>query len=147
MTNKLLRLPKEQKGGAESRRSDTRGENEDDERRIAESIKASREQLAQVIQSWATVICLEQFLKGVEERTSTLSESQQAKVLQRLKLAREFIGTQGPIEFFKAWKTPDERYSPLAKRKRPETKLTKAIRFELSKKFPAFPLKFTVQSD
>lgn len=93
-----------------------RWEREADQKRIADSIKESREQLAQVIQSWATVMSIEQFLKGVEERSVTLPEVQRQRVLDRLQLAREFIGTQDPLEFFNSWKTPSERYMPLAKR-------------------------------
>jgi hypothetical protein len=93
-----------------------RWKREEDQRRIADSIKESREQLAQVIQSWATVISIEQFLKGVEERAVALAEVQREPLLERLRLAREFIGTQNPLEFFNSWKTPEERYKPLAKR-------------------------------
>jgi len=94
-----------------------RWERERDQQQIADSIKESREQLAQVIQSWATVMNIEQFLKGVEERAITLPEVQRGQVLDRLQLAREFVGTQDPLEFFSSWKTPGERYMPLAKRK------------------------------
>jgi hypothetical protein len=94
-----------------------RWERERDQQQIADSIKESREQLTQVIQSWATVMNIEQFLKGVEERAIALPEAQRGQVLDRLQLAREFIGTQDPLEFFNAWKTPSERYMPLAKRK------------------------------
>lgn len=93
-----------------------RWERERDRQQIADSIKKSREQLAQVIQSWATVMNIEQFLKGVEERAIDLPEEQRGPVLDRLKLARAFIGPQDPLEFFNSWKTPSERYMPLAQR-------------------------------
>jgi hypothetical protein len=35
----------------------------------------------------------------------------------RLRLAREFVGVQDPFEFLLSWKTPGERYVPLAARK------------------------------
>lgn len=92
---------------------DARWQRERDQQQIADSIKKSREQLAQVIQSWATVMNIEQFLKGVEERATALPEEQRGPVLDRLQLAREFIGTQDPLEFFNSWKTPIERYVPL----------------------------------
>jgi hypothetical protein len=95
----------------------TRWKHEEDQRRIADSIKESREQLAQVIQSWATVMSIEQFLKGIEDRAVALPEAQRWQVLGRLQLAREFIGTQDPLEFFSSWKTPEERYMPLNLRK------------------------------
>ena len=90
---------------------------EEDQRRIAESIKESQKQLTDVIQSWAKVIGIEQFFKAVEERAISLPEIQQGQLHERLQLAREFIGTQDPLEFFNSWKTPDERYLPSAKRK------------------------------
>lgn len=94
-----------------------RWERESDQREIANSIKESGEQLAEVIQSWATAMNIEQFLKGVEERAIALPEVQRDQVLDRLQLAREFVGAQDPLEFFNSWKTPSERYMPLAKRK------------------------------
>jgi len=45
---------------------------EQDQRQIARSIDESREQLAQMIQSWAKLVGVEQFFKGVEERAITL---------------------------------------------------------------------------
>jgi len=106
---------------AKARRRDleqqqARWKREEDERRIADSIKESREQLAQAIQSWTTVMSIEQFFKGVEERANALPEAERIQVLERLQLAWEFIGTQNPFEFFSSWKTPSERYLPLSKR-------------------------------
>jgi hypothetical protein len=45
-----------------------------------------------------------------------LSEAEREPVLERLQLAREFIGAQDPLDFFRSWKTPSERYKPLAER-------------------------------
>jgi hypothetical protein len=94
-----------------------RWKREEDQRRIADSIKESRDQLAQVIQSWAEVIGIEQFFKGVEERAITVPEAQRGQLLERLQLARDFIGTPDPLDLFSSWKTPNERYLPLARRK------------------------------
>ena len=79
---------------------------EQDQREIARSIKESREQLDQVIKSWSTAIGIEQLFKGVEERASDLSEEQRKGVIDRLQLARGFIGTQDPLDFFRSWKAP-----------------------------------------
>jgi hypothetical protein len=92
---------------------------EDDQRQIARSIKESREEMEQVIKSWAAVVSIEQFFKCLEERATSLPEEQMAQLLKRLELARGFIGTQDPLEFFPSWRTPDERYVPLALRKSP----------------------------
>lgn len=87
-----------------------------DQRQITKSVSDSREQLNQVMQAWAEVVTIEQFFKGVEERASTLSETQRQIVHERLRLAREFLGEQDPFEFFLSWKTPTERYVPQATR-------------------------------
>lgn len=89
---------------------------EEDQRYIALSVKESRDQLEQVIQAWSKVISLEQFFRGIEDRAQHLSESERRDVLDRLQLAREFVGTQNPLDFFHAWKTPVERYVPLSQR-------------------------------
>jgi len=89
---------------------------EEDQRQIARSIKESREQLEQVIQSWAAIVNIKQFFIGVEERASILSEAERGQALERLQLAREFIGTQDPLDCFRSWKSPSERYKPMAER-------------------------------
>ena len=85
---------------------------EEDRRRIEQSIRDSREHLGQVIQQWSNVMSVERFLAGVEQRAAELPETDRAPVLERLKLAREFLGTQDPLDFFLSWKTPNERYRP-----------------------------------
>ena len=90
---------------------------EEDRRRVAQSVKDSREQLEQVIQAWSEVVSLEQFFRGIEDRTKNLPESERQCALDRLRLAREFVGTQNPLDFFRAWQTPIERYVPLSQRR------------------------------
>jgi hypothetical protein len=94
-----------------------RSRQEEDRRRAAESIKESREQLSRVIENWARVVSLEQFFAGIEKRVQGLPEEQRPETLKRLALAREFVGTQDPLDFFRSWKTPLERYIPLSMRK------------------------------
>lgn len=85
---------------------------EDDRKKVEQSIKESRDELTQVIQRWAHVVSIEQFLRGVEERAECLAQDERARVLERLDMARAFLGTQDPLDFIKSWKTPTERYQP-----------------------------------
>lgn len=85
---------------------------EDDRKKVEQSIKESRDELTQVIQRWAHVVSIEQFLRGVEERANGLSQNQRAQVLRRLNMVRGLLGTQDPLDFFMSWKTPAERYQP-----------------------------------
>lgn len=85
---------------------------DEDRRKIKESVRESGDELRQIIQRWSDVMEVERFLKGVEERASGLTGDRRDEVLQRLGLAREFLGTQDPLDFFLNWKTPVERYQP-----------------------------------
>ena len=49
----------------------------------------------------------------------SLPEQEKQEVLKRLALAREFVGTQDPLDFFRSWRTPVERYMPLSMQKIP----------------------------
>jgi hypothetical protein len=88
---------------------------DDDRREVAKSHKDSETQLRQIIQDWGEVIGVERFLAGVQERASVLPEQDRDRVLDRLKLARDFLGSQDPLDFFRSWKTPEERYKSLYK--------------------------------
>jgi hypothetical protein len=118
-TKALVEMVKEEERQAELRRQEWEKQKEqwrqdEDRRRVAESIKESREQLAKAIENWARVVSLEQFFSGVQSRAQDLPEEQRQEVLKRLALAREFVGTQDPLEFFLSWKTPVEKYVPLS---------------------------------
>lgn len=85
---------------------------EEDRRRIAESVAESTADLQKVISRWTERTAIERILQGVEERAASLPEEEKAIVLQRLAMARNFLGTQDPLDFFRGWQTPEERYSP-----------------------------------
>ena len=55
---------------------------------------------------------IERFLAGVEQVAQDLSGPDRDHLLERLALARAFLGSQDPLEFLRGWKTPDERYTP-----------------------------------
>ncbi|HET7184436.1 MAG TPA: hypothetical protein VFI82_07105 [Terriglobales bacterium] len=118
----LMEKVKEAEREAELRRQQweeerERWRQEEDRRRVSQSIKESREQLAKVIEDWARVVSLEKFFEGVQSRAQDLPAEQREEVLKRLALAREFVGTQDPMDFFRSWKTPVERYVPLSMQK------------------------------
>lgn len=97
----------------EWRAAEERRRREEDTRRTEQSIKESKEQLAQIIQKWGHVMDIERFLTGVEQRAAELPESERVRIVKRMELAREFLGSQDPLDFFMSWNTPRERYKPL----------------------------------
>lgn len=84
---------------------------EEDRRRVEQSIADSKAELRQVIERWSDVMSIERFLAGVEQKAYGLAEADRLDVLERLALARAFLGTQDPLEFFRGWKAPEERYT------------------------------------
>jgi len=91
---------------------------EQDLRKVEKSIQDSQEHLCEIIQKWANVMNVERFLAGVEKRAKELPETERTPVLERLKLAREFLGTQDPLDFFLCWKSPEELYQPIFRQSR-----------------------------
>lgn len=87
---------------------------EEDRQQIEDSIRESREQLAGIIQAWADVMNVERFLQGVHDQAARLPAGERSLILDRLELARKFMGTRDPMDFFLSWKTPLERYRPLS---------------------------------
>jgi hypothetical protein len=85
---------------------------EEDRRQVDKSIADSKVHLGQIIQQWSAIIEEERFLQGIEARSLELPPADRELVLQRLELARKFLGSVDPLQFFLGWKTPTERYRP-----------------------------------
>lgn len=82
---------------------------EEEVRRAAEASKESHEELLEIIEAWAESNRIEQFFKDAERQAASLNDADRAKLLERLKLARELIGDLNALDHFMAWKSPDER--------------------------------------
>lgn len=84
-------------------------EREEAERRVTEALKASRDDLHRIIGHWAESNRIEQFFADVERRSSDMDDGEMLKLLDRLKRARELIGSVDALDHFLVWKAPDER--------------------------------------
>ncbi|MHB8831963.1 MAG: hypothetical protein ACYC9V_02135 [Desulfobacteria bacterium] len=82
---------------------------EEAERKAAKDLKDSKEELLQVIARWAEAKNLEQFFADAERRAEGLEPDEQLKMLDRLKRARQLIGSVEALDRFRSWKTPEER--------------------------------------
>jgi hypothetical protein len=78
-------------------------------RLAAKALKESREELLQIIDRWEKANCIERYFRDAEQRASALSESERLRLLERLKLARDMIGSVDALDCFLAWRAPDER--------------------------------------
>ncbi|MEA1015153.1 hypothetical protein [Sphingosinicella sp. LY1275] len=89
---------------------DGRRRQEEHRRRVDKSIADSKTDLRRVIERWSDIMNIERFLADVEERALDLSGTERTTVLERLALARAFVGNHDPLEIIRGWKTPEELY-------------------------------------
>lgn len=82
---------------------------EEAERLAAKALKDSKEDIHRIIDRWAEANRIEQFFTDAERRATDLGDEERNRLLDRLKRARELIGTADALEHFMIWKTPEER--------------------------------------
>jgi len=82
---------------------------EEAERRAAKALKESREELLEIIEMWATSKRLEAFFADAEHKLEDLSDDERLPTMERLRRARELIGSIDALERFQSWKAPEER--------------------------------------
>ncbi len=87
-----------------------RYERREDERKIAEALKESQQQLSEIIESWGKAMIVERFFNDVEDRLVEAAEEQRQFLEERVKLARRMMGSIDPLEFLKNWRAPGDRY-------------------------------------
>lgn len=83
---------------------------EEDRRNVEKSVTESKNELQAIIERYSAIVSVEQFFAGVELRANHLSEPDKGYVLDRVTTARAFLGSQDPLDFFKTWRAPEERY-------------------------------------
>jgi len=79
------------------------------ERRAAEARKESRDEIFQIISEWEKVNQIEQFFRVAEQQAASLGEEDRDRLLERLRLARELVGSIDALDHFLKWKSPEER--------------------------------------
>jgi hypothetical protein len=96
----------------EAREAEERRRREQDRQAIIRSIEESHSELRKIIGNWSDVVTVQRFLAGVEETAREQSADDFSQIQQRLAEARSLLGTTDPLDFFRNWRTPDERYKP-----------------------------------
>jgi hypothetical protein len=84
-------------------------EQKDAERRAAMALKESKDDLRNIIDRWAESNRIEQFFAEAERKSADLEEEKRFKLLDRIRHARELIGKVDALDYFFAWRSPDER--------------------------------------
>ena len=96
----------------EERVAEERRRRENDRIAIARSIEESHADLRKIIDKWSEIVTVERFLAGVEQTAQQQAADDLEQIQQRLSEARSLLGTTDPLDFFRNWKTPVERYIP-----------------------------------
>eukprot|EP01037_Dinobryon_pediforme_P015589 gene15589-15736_t len=96
----------------EERVAEERRRRENDRIAIARSIEESHADLRKIIDKWSEIVTVERFLAGLEQTAQQQAADDFAQIQQRLAEARSLLGTTDPLDFFRNWKTPVERYTP-----------------------------------
>lgn len=82
---------------------------EDAERKAAKALKESKEDLHRIIDQWTESNRIEQFFADAERKAAEVSEDGRNHLIERLRRARELIGSVNALDHFIAWRAPDER--------------------------------------
>jgi hypothetical protein len=82
---------------------------EEAERRRAQTLKESREQLLQVISHWALAQNVEKFFVDLAKSVTSLEEPDAKRVSARIERAHQMFGGTEALQHFRAWKSPEER--------------------------------------
>ncbi|NOV23410.1 hypothetical protein E5S69_07630 [Cupriavidus necator] len=82
---------------------------EEAEKRAAKALKDSTEELLQIIDGWAQSRRLAEFFLDAEQRLRDLSGEARIEMHERLRRARELVGSVDALERFRSWKAPEER--------------------------------------
>jgi hypothetical protein len=69
----------------------------------------SKEELYHTIDQWAESKRLEQFFANAEGRVADLDADERLAMLDKLKSARELVGSSDALKRFQSWKSPEER--------------------------------------
>ncbi|MGB5439404.1 MAG: hypothetical protein WBN90_07135 [Gammaproteobacteria bacterium] len=84
-------------------------EREEAERCAAKALKESKEELFEIIETWAASKRLEEFFADAEHRLKNLPEDGRTRTIERLRRARKLIGSTDALNRFQSWKAPEER--------------------------------------
>jgi hypothetical protein len=79
------------------------------ERRRAEAVRASREELLAIVERWALARRVEDFFGDAEARATRLDDEERNRVMTRLESARELLGGTDALRQFAGWRSPDDR--------------------------------------
>jgi len=82
---------------------------EEEARRAAKALKDSKEELLQILDTWAEAKRLEAFFADAERPVQDLPDEQRERTIERLLRARALIGSTDALERFGAWRAPEER--------------------------------------
>ena len=81
---------------------------EEDEQRREKALTKSKDELLEIIESWAAAKRLDDFFSEIEQKAAAMPVAEQESVLVRLNRARELAGSTDALARFLSWRDPEE---------------------------------------
>lgn len=107
VTNERLRKEEEQKA-KEREEAFKRWEIECEQKLIRDATNKSKEWIEKIIANWSSAVGKHDFFDSVERAINLQDTSRKEYLLERVRLAKDLIGTIDPLDFLAKWETPDE---------------------------------------
>ena len=83
-------------------------ERQERNRKQEQALKDSRQHLLSIVEAWSLARNIEGFFEDAEQRAKGLPESDNARILDRLKAARLMLGGTDALRRFAEWKSASE---------------------------------------
>lgn len=83
-------------------------ERQERKRKQEQALKDSRQQLLSIVEAWSLARNIEGFFEDAEQRAKGLPESDNARILDRLKAARLMLGGTDALRRFAEWKSASD---------------------------------------
>ena len=84
---------------------------------IEDAHQTSTAHIEKIIKDWGEAVRVHNFFNSIEQDIQKLDEPRRSQLAERTRLARDLVGTIDPLEYMAAWKTPNELYPVLKKRR------------------------------
>lgn len=109
LLNVRERLRKERKQRAiEWEESKKQWEIEREQSLVKEATNKSKDWIEKIIVNWSDAVRVHDFFTSVEREIAVQDDSRKAYLEERVRLAKDLIGTVDPLDFLAQWETPDE---------------------------------------
>jgi hypothetical protein len=82
-------------------------------RRHDDAVNQSHKDLLEIISNWVEIKRIHEFFEQLEIQVSELADDRKQEIVERIRLAKQLIGSPDALEGILKWATPDERLNAI----------------------------------